>query len=109
MIYKAHGSGKSWEWLAMVSPCIAILHKLAAQINADLGSHQGSKHASPDLWKDIEVLMESLDGNHVYVFEKRCTITGRNAIVNNAVAAGLQALPGPLKDYNAFIKELQLQ
>ncbi|THG92899.1 hypothetical protein EW026_g8172 [Hermanssonia centrifuga] len=107
VIYKAHGSSASWEWLAMVLPCIDILRKLSAQINTDLGSCQGSKHTSPDLWKDIEILMQSLEENQVYVLEKGRTITGSNAMVKNAVAAGLQALPGSLKEYNDFFRELQ--
>ena len=42
VIYKVHGSNTSWEWLAMISPCIDILRQLATQIHVELGSHQGS-------------------------------------------------------------------
>ncbi|RDB26708.1 hypothetical protein Hypma_005341 [Hypsizygus marmoreus] len=37
-IYKADGDMHSWDWLAMVSPCVDILRRLAARINADLGA-----------------------------------------------------------------------
>ncbi|KAJ7844211.1 hypothetical protein B0H14DRAFT_3139397 [Mycena olivaceomarginata] len=48
-IYKADGDGHSWDWLALISPCVDILRQLATKINTDLGARQGSKHASPSL------------------------------------------------------------
>ncbi|KAI0071978.1 hypothetical protein K474DRAFT_1605970 [Panus rudis PR-1116 ss-1] len=50
VVYKAHGSNASFEWLKTITPCIDFLRQLATQINQELGSRQGSKHSSPDLW-----------------------------------------------------------
>ncbi|KAJ7831764.1 hypothetical protein B0H14DRAFT_3713137 [Mycena olivaceomarginata] len=34
-IYKADGDGHSWDWLALISPCVDILRQLATKINTD--------------------------------------------------------------------------
>lgn len=59
-IYKADGDAHSWDWLALVSPCIDILRRLAATLNVELGSKQGARHSAPDLSKDIGRLMTVL-------------------------------------------------
>ncbi|KAJ7625927.1 hypothetical protein FB45DRAFT_922649 [Roridomyces roridus] len=64
-IYKADGAGHSWDWLSLVSPCIDVFRKLATKINVDLGARQGSKHATPDLTRDIDALMGSLAEHEV--------------------------------------------
>lgn len=107
VIYKAHGSNASWEWLATISPCIEILRKLSAQINSDLGSHQGSKHTSPDLANDIDAILKSLREYRVYEIERGRIVEGDKASVPNVIAAGLEALPGPLREYNAMFRKLQ--
>lgn len=108
-IYKAHGSNASWEWLAMVSPCIELLRRLATQINHDLGSHQGSKHTSPDLTLDIEELMKSLADHRVYTVEAGRIIDDEsdNPCVPNAVGLGWTQLAGPLADFNTQLRRLQ--
>ncbi|KAI0354104.1 hypothetical protein OH77DRAFT_1457194 [Trametes cingulata] len=106
-IYKAHGSGASWEWLSMISPCIGILRRIATQINSDLGGRQGSKHTSPDLEKDIHELMRSLSEHRVYCIEPGRVIDGAEGIVPNAITAGWRALAGPLSDFNSQLKRLQ--
>jgi len=68
-IYKADGNAHSWEWLGIVSPCIDVLRRLAKGINDDLGTHQGAKHKIPDLDRDIEALIMSLDDNEVYTIK----------------------------------------
>ncbi|KZV90118.1 hypothetical protein EXIGLDRAFT_838057 [Exidia glandulosa HHB12029] len=73
-IYAAHGSNASWEWLAMISPCIDVLRKVANQVHDALGSYQGRKHTSPDLTRDIRMLMASLAKHKVY--EKGATRRG---------------------------------
>ncbi|KAJ7222700.1 hypothetical protein C8J57DRAFT_1440284 [Mycena rebaudengoi] len=57
-VYKADGTGHSWEWLVIISPCIGI--------NTKLRAHQGSKHTTPGLENDIDELMDSLDEHEVY-------------------------------------------
>lgn len=102
VIYKAHGSCSSWEWLGMISPCIDILRKLATEINSTLGSCQGSKHSTPDLWKDIKTLMDSLEERRVYTIEHGRVITGKKASILNVTNVGLKNLAGPLRDYNTM-------
>ncbi|TFY51470.1 hypothetical protein EVJ58_g10547 [Rhodofomes roseus] len=68
-IYKAHGSNASWEWLAMISPCIDVLRRLATEIHSLLGAKQGTKHTSPSLDKDIRQLIALLRRFHVYEFQ----------------------------------------
>ena len=65
-IYKADGDAHSWDWLALVSPCIDVLHRLSMKLNVELGSRQGSKHSVPDLQKDINALMNVLKEHEVY-------------------------------------------
>ncbi|KAJ7800050.1 hypothetical protein B0H14DRAFT_2529711 [Mycena olivaceomarginata] len=96
-VYKADGAGHSWDWLAMVSPCIDILRQLATRINGELGARQGSRHATPNLEDDIDTLMASLDEHDVYV-EKE----GR---VLDVISVGMAALTHgtsttPLADFN---------
>ncbi|TCD59750.1 hypothetical protein EIP91_011580, partial [Steccherinum ochraceum] len=106
-IYKAYGSNASWEWLAKVSPCIDILRKLATHLNHELGGRQGSKHHSPELWNDITVLKNSLQQHNVYTLQPGRAIPGTNAVVPNIVNVGLNALAGPLAEFNEALKTLQ--
>ena len=91
----------------MISPCVDILRQLTTQINHDLGSRQGSKHASPDLSRDINELMKSLREHRVYTVERGRVIEGEKALVPNLVSSGLRALPKPLREYNSTFLKLQ--
>ncbi|KAH9847420.1 hypothetical protein C2E23DRAFT_741772 [Lenzites betulinus] len=105
VIYKAHGSNASWEWLETISPCIEVLRRLARQISAELGAKQGVKHHSPDLSKDVHELMASLRKHSVYVAESRRPDGDSIKLVPNVYSAGIHALAGPLAEYNTtFIK-----
>lgn len=107
VIYKAHGSAASWEWLEGISPSINILRKLSTQTNDTLGSRQGSKHAAPDLWKDIELLMDGLDEFRVYKIEHGRTIPGDNPEAVNVVEQGLASLEKPLREFNTEFRKQQ--
>lgn len=106
MIYIAHGSAASWEWLAMITPCIEILRQLAKQMHEDLGSRQGTKHASPDLERDIAELMRSLKEHNVCVIEPGRTLN-EDEIIPNAASVGLQNIDGPLEEFNEMFSNLQ--
>ncbi|OSD06261.1 hypothetical protein PYCCODRAFT_1354209, partial [Trametes coccinea BRFM310] len=106
-IYQAHRSNASWEWLGTISPCIDILHRLATQINHDLGSRQGAKHTSPSVERDISELMDALAQHRVYEVEPGRVIDTEKPVIPNASSAGLAQLAGPLADFNAQIKRLQ--
>ncbi|KAH9853977.1 hypothetical protein C2E23DRAFT_884097 [Lenzites betulinus] len=109
VIYLAHGSNASWEWLEMISPCIDILRQLASQINAELGSHQGDKHHTPDLARDIEQVMRSLRFHSVYAPDSARPDVVDVKPVPNVYTSGLQALAGPLAEYNATFVRLKEQ
>ncbi|KAI0718505.1 hypothetical protein C8Q72DRAFT_798736 [Fomitopsis betulina] len=59
-VYSAQGSGASWEWLKMVSPCVNVLRRLVSGMNDAIGSKQGTKHAAPDIARDLRELRHSL-------------------------------------------------
>ncbi|KAL0563883.1 hypothetical protein V5O48_018177 [Marasmius crinis-equi] len=112
VFYKAHGSNLSWEWIAMIAPCVNILRHLAAVMNASLGSRQGSRHTKVDLQHDIAVLMKSYVENEVYEVHNGRTIDNDDSqIFKDNVTAGLDALMNgnnnPLTEYNADFKRLQ--
>ncbi|KAH9839457.1 uncharacterized protein C8Q71DRAFT_704175 [Rhodofomes roseus] len=106
-IYRAHGSNGSWEWLAMISPCIDILRRLSTQMNASLGAKLGSKHTSPSIQKDITVLMSSLHHHRVYELHPGRAIDDDKPIVPDALTYGLELLEGPLEDFNHTFTKLQ--
>ncbi|KAH9832850.1 uncharacterized protein C8Q71DRAFT_878441, partial [Rhodofomes roseus] len=106
-IYRAHGSNGSWEWLAMISPCIDILRRLSTQMNASLGAKLGSKHTSPSIQKDITVLMKSLHHHQVYELHPGRTIDDDKPVVPDALTYGLELLEGPLEDFNRTFAKLQ--
>ena len=107
MIYKAHGSNASWQWLAMITPCIDILRRLASQIHIDLGSRQGVKHTSPELDRDVNELTESLSEQAIYTYQPGRVIDTDKPIVPNAVAEGWNQLFTPLNDFNNALRRLQ--
>jgi hypothetical protein len=102
-IYKADGDAHSWEWLAMVSPCVDVLRNLSNRINTDLGARQGTKHASPDMKKDIDILMASLSKLEVYVEKEGRVLDPDEMPVPDAISVGLADLAhsSALADYNS--------
>ncbi|KAI0083396.1 hypothetical protein BDY19DRAFT_910623 [Irpex rosettiformis] len=109
-IYNANGSNASWDWLGKISPCFDVLRQLATHMNSTLGSRLGQKHHSPELTKDICKILESLCSKAVYeVHPGRTVENNATSEVTNIVASGLQALSGPLRDYNEKFDQLHKQ
>ncbi|KAJ7102520.1 hypothetical protein B0H15DRAFT_768975 [Mycena belliarum] len=111
-IYKADGDGHSWDWLALVSPCIDILRQLATKINIDLGARQGSKHATPDLEEDIAALMDSLAEHEVYVEKQGRVLDDDEKSAPDTLSVGMAALTHgssttPLNDFNEQFETLR--
>jgi hypothetical protein len=102
-IYKADGDARLWEWLAMVSPCVNVLRNLASRMNDDLGARQGKKHSTPDMKKDIDILMSSLAELEVYVEKEGRTLDPDGMPVPDAISVGLADLAhgSALADFNA--------
>jgi len=101
-IYKADGDAHSWEWLAMVSPCVDVLRNLASRMNDDLGARQGKKHSSPNMKKDIDILMASLAKLEVYVEKEGRVLDPDEMPVPDAISVGLADLAhsSALTDFN---------
>lgn len=78
-------------------------------MNNTLGSNLGQKHSAPDLSKDIRKLIESLREKAVYVVRPGRTVESNTPEVPNIVTTGLQALSGPLRDYNEQFSQLREQ
>ncbi|KAF5361520.1 hypothetical protein D9758_006132 [Tetrapyrgos nigripes] len=110
VIYKAHGSNSSWEWLDMITPCIAILREIARTMNGMLGGDIGSNHKAADLTNDIDTLMTSLGEYNVYRLQQG-RVLNEDEVVNDVILTGLQMLTdagnNPLDDYNTAFKNLQ--
>ncbi|KAF7321739.1 hypothetical protein MKEN_00695600 [Mycena kentingensis (nom. inval.)] len=110
--YRAHGSNASWAWLEMVAPCVVVLRNLTRSLNGLLGADLGTKHKSPDLTKDIAVLMSRLHEYEVHTL-KRGRVIGEDdgGATTDIISAGLATLSdsstNPLDDYNAAFKTLQ--
>ncbi|KAJ7328981.1 hypothetical protein DFH08DRAFT_815726 [Mycena albidolilacea] len=103
-VYKADGAGHSWDWLAMVSPCINILRQLATRINGELGACQGSRHTTPDLEDDIDTLMASLDEHDVYVEKEGWVLDDDEA---PAPDGDVSTAPHPRSGSSARVDELR--
>ncbi|KAK1235663.1 hypothetical protein PQX77_001105 [Marasmius sp. AFHP31] len=107
-VYKAHGSNNSWEWLSMISPCIDVLRKLATNMAHSVGeATQGSRHAAPDLSKDIATIIESLEHHKVYKIIRGRVLDNDDLPVRDVISEGISQLSGPLQEYNATFKSLQ--
>lgn len=109
-MYSAQGPNASWEWLETISPCIVVLRELVTKFNGTLGSHQGSKHAPPDLSKDLASLIDSLDSYQVYTLHPGRIIEnskGHLGPARDILSLGHSQLVTPLKDYNAHFRTLQ--
>ncbi|KJA14115.1 hypothetical protein HYPSUDRAFT_122284, partial [Hypholoma sublateritium FD-334 SS-4] len=109
--YKAHGVNASWDWLAMVGPCVDVLRQLARHFNHELGSDQGTKHAPPDLSKDIDCLMSSLAEYKVYDLQPGRTLDDEDKPVKDVIQVGFHNLTegakSPLSDFNEAFRRLQ--
>ncbi|KAK7019993.1 hypothetical protein R3P38DRAFT_1236976 [Favolaschia claudopus] len=111
-IYKADGDGHSWDWLAMISPCVDILRTLATRIHADLGARQGLKHTIPNLDKDIAALMDSLNEHDVYTLQPGRVLDDDEQPVPDIVSVGMAALTHgtsitPLAEFNQQFNTLR--
>ena len=91
-MYKAEGGSHSWDWLALVSPCVDILRRLSTKINPELGTEQGSKHTIPDLRKDIEILMTVLKEHDVYQVVHGRIVDTQDRAVQDVISVGLAQL-----------------
>jgi hypothetical protein len=69
----------------------------------DLGARQGTKYASPDMQKDIDILMASLSRLEVYIEKEGRTLDPDEMPVPDAVSVGLTDLAhgSALADYNS--------
>ncbi|KAJ7899468.1 hypothetical protein B0H14DRAFT_3124104 [Mycena olivaceomarginata] len=83
-IYKADGAGHSWD--------VDILRQLATRMNIELGTQQGSKHATPDLADDIAALMSSLDEHEVYVEKEGRVLDDDEKPAPDVISVGMAAL-----------------
>ncbi|KAF8959752.1 hypothetical protein BDZ97DRAFT_2042356 [Flammula alnicola] len=111
-IYKADGDAHSWDWLALVSPCVDILRKLSTKINMELGAAQGSKHTVPDLQKDIERLMKSLREHSVYNVVPGRIVDPKDRPVPDVISVGLAQLThgnatNPINEFNQQFERLR--
>ncbi|KAJ7853010.1 hypothetical protein B0H14DRAFT_2354547, partial [Mycena olivaceomarginata] len=99
------GAGHSWDWLALVSPCVDILRQLATRMNVELGTRQGSKHATTDLANDIAALMASLNDHEVYVEKEGRVLDETRSPSRMSSSVGMAALTHgasitPLAEFN---------
>ncbi|KAJ7114691.1 hypothetical protein C8R44DRAFT_880777 [Mycena epipterygia] len=104
-IYKADGDSHSWDWLALISPCVDILRSLATRIHTDLGARQGSKHTIPNLEEDIAALMDSLNEHDVYTLQHGRVLDDDEKPVPDILSVGMAALTHgasttPLAEFN---------
>ncbi|KAJ7599782.1 hypothetical protein C8J56DRAFT_999560 [Mycena floridula] len=109
--YKAHGSNASWEWLAMIAPCVQALRHIADMMKSSLGIDIGTQHTAPDLMNDINRLMQSLDENNVYKLTKGRVLDDDDLPVSDVMSVGLQNLTdntsNPLTEFNKAFSRLQ--
>ncbi|KAJ7463671.1 hypothetical protein FB451DRAFT_1180152 [Mycena latifolia] len=110
-IYKADGDAHSWDWLALVSPCVDILRRLATSMNKDLGSRQGNKHTIPNLDNDIHCLMASLTEHEVYICKEGRVLDDDEMPAPDVLSVGAATLThgttsNPLQDFNDLFDQL---
>lgn len=95
----------------MVGPCVDVLRQLARHFNHELGSDQGTKHAPPDLSKDIDCLMSSLAEYKVYELQPGRTLDDEDKPVKDVIQVGFHNLTegakSPLSDFNEAFRRLQ--
>ena len=99
----------------MITPTIDLLRRLTTQMHEELGGHQGRKHTSPDLERNITELMQVLADDEVYTVIPGRTVpnpegsTHTEGTVPNVVALGWTQLAGPLADFNRNLSRLQVR
>ena len=77
-------------------------------MNDAIGLKQGTKHAMPDIARDLRELQCSLAEAQVYEIKPGRTIDGdSDAVVPNIVSAGLSQLVAPLAEYNNMFSLLK--
>ncbi|KDR77663.1 hypothetical protein GALMADRAFT_209941 [Galerina marginata CBS 339.88] len=111
-VYKAEGGSHSWDWLALVSPCVEILRKLATKINHELGTEQGSKHTIPDLEKDIATLMKVLKDHEVYMILLGRVVDSQDQATPDVIGVGLAQVShgnstNPIEEFNEEFDRLR--
>ncbi|KAF8074686.1 hypothetical protein FPV67DRAFT_1474575 [Lyophyllum atratum] len=109
--YRAHGSAASWEWLAMIAPCVNILRQLAQNFKKMLGTNLGTDHHPMDLSLDIPDIMDSLDEYEVYEYKKGRYLDDDDPPAPDVTTTGLTDLisgpNSPLSDYRKAFNHLQ--
>jgi hypothetical protein len=85
---------------------------LAKRIHGEFGSHQGSKHTIPNLKKDIETLMDSLNEHNVYHIREGRVLDPEDSPVPDVLSIGLAALShgsstNPLTEFNSQFDRLR--
>ncbi|KAJ7778068.1 hypothetical protein B0H14DRAFT_3095841 [Mycena olivaceomarginata] len=95
IIYQAHGSSASWEWLEMVSPRISVLRRLSKMITKN----------------NISLLMASLHEHNVYKIKGHVFAKDDGSATSDVILVGVQQLidssSNPLTEYNTMFKRLQ--
>ncbi|PPR02988.1 hypothetical protein CVT24_012182, partial [Panaeolus cyanescens] len=107
--YKAHGTNSSWEWLAVISPCVDALRRLASTMKKVIGTDIGTRHAPPDLTRDIKVLMKSLDDHRVYSVVAGRRLDDDDPPVVDIISEGMAKTWGEsvIADFNRGFVKLQ--
>jgi hypothetical protein len=111
-VYKAEGGGHSWDWLALVSPCVEVLRKLSKKINHEFGTEQGSKHTIPDLRKDIIRLMNVLKEHDVYEVIPGRAVDVQDRAAPDVMSVGIAQLShgnssNPISDFNQQFERMR--
>ncbi|KAG8775450.1 hypothetical protein FRC12_001485 [Ceratobasidium sp. 428] len=110
-IYKAHGSNESWEWLAMIAPCVAVLRRIAREFHTTLGDRQGTRHSSVSIEDDIQLLATSLRDHRVYELVPGRAFDPEDTLPKDVISEGYRRLAHGSKrtidNYNDYFKNLQ--
>jgi hypothetical protein len=91
---------------------VDILRKLSTKINHEMGTEQGSKHAIPDLWKDIKILMTVLKEHDVYQVMHGRVVDTQDRAVPDVISTGLAQLShgnatNPIREFNEQFEQLR--
>ncbi|KAG9119106.1 hypothetical protein FRC07_006041 [Ceratobasidium sp. 392] len=110
-IYKAHGSNRSWEWLAMIAPVVHLLRRVAHEFHTSLGDRQGTKHSAVSIKDDIRALIENLKAHRVYEKHPGRKFDPDDSPPKNVITEGHQRLAHgsnrTIDHYNKYFKDLQ--
>ncbi|QRW22261.1 hypothetical protein RhiXN_09848 [Rhizoctonia solani] len=111
-MYKAHGSGASWEWLAHISPCVDFLCQLAREFQQTLDDDQGAKHAQADLSRSIDTLIRSFTTNEIHTIKPgRSRANANGPPIVDMITKGMRQLvhgtDGPIAKFNQELEQLQ--